>query len=84
MELLLELVSLAHRMPCACSGSAAVASHHAPVRISFRGTCDSLPIVGCRLSPDSAAESLSVLAALAVSTVPWEGTALLSFGLQLP
>lgn len=84
MELLLELVSLAHRMPCACSGSAAVASHHAPVRISFRGTRDSLPIVGCRLSPDSAAESLSVLAALAVSTVPWEGTALLSFGLQLP
>lgn len=84
LELLLGLVSPAHRMLCACSGSAAVASHHAPVRISFRGTRDSLPIVGCRLSPDSAAESLSVSAALAVCTVPWDGTAGLSFGLQLP
>lgn len=38
----------------------------------FRGACDSLPVAGCWLSCDSAAESPSVSA---VSAVPQEGTA---------
>lgn len=48
---------------------------------AFWGTRDSLPVPGCRLSRDSAAESLSVLAALAVSAVPWESAAWLGSGL---